>query len=600
MRLPTLSWRSRFARSLCHVAAVVCLGAGCSDGSDKPASSEPDASEPACPQSCDDGNPCTLDACDEAPPHACTHANAPDGDACSDGDACNGLEVCQAPDSGGVSTCTPGSAPSCDDGNPCSADSCSAASGCVHDHEPAGFVCAPGATCIAAGTCDGEGTCLPGGAIACDDGNPCTADACDPTSGCTHEVTAGVSCSDGKVCNGDETCDAGGACQPGTPLLCADGNECTADSCDDGTGCVFDASANDGQVCMESGCGSSVCAGGACAPGSGPVCNDDDPCTLDSCVGNGCVHTLAPAGASCSDGDFCNGAETCDAAGACVSGSAPCGLSLDPCKTVSCDGAAGRCVTTNKPNGTACDDSNVCTQSSSCVEGACAQLTAARCTSGWAPGDASACDPVRGCTVRPVCEPFFQGNRCKPLDANSPAGTCRYTNVFCPYDGCYQQQCNPGTGICQRDGSERNILCGINGVGCQTVPQGCGNFSCVGVTCTLGVANPNCATSIQNNCISDNPSTCQAPVVTAGVTNILACQEGFGCRYDTLTDCAATQPLGAPGPCQEYFEDPVAPGCCGLRAKTCRPSDFGLPADTTGYTFSCESTTGACVATPSP
>ncbi len=50
-------------------------------------------------------------------------------------------------------------------------------------------------------TCDFTGKC---GALkpgACDDGNPCTADGCDPAKGCTHEALKdGAVCGDGKVC----------------------------------------------------------------------------------------------------------------------------------------------------------------------------------------------------------------------------------------------------------------------------------------------------------------------------------------------------------------------------------------------------------------
>ena len=67
-----------------------------------------------------------------------------------------------------------------------------------------------------------------------------------------------------------------------------------------------------------------------------------------------------------------------------------------------------------------------------------------------------------------------------------------------------------------------------------------------------------------------------------------------------VTQARQTQPLGPPAPCEEYFEDPNAAGCCGLRPKVCRASDFGLPSGTTGYAFSCNASTGACVATATP
>lgn len=57
---------------------------------------------------------------------------------------------------------------------------------------------------------------------AVDDGNPCTADSCDPVAGIQHvPVAANTSCDDGNACNGSESCDGAGTCQPEArlPLL---------------------------------------------------------------------------------------------------------------------------------------------------------------------------------------------------------------------------------------------------------------------------------------------------------------------------------------------------------------------------------------------
>src|SRR5580704_1572754 len=72
----------------------------------------------------------------------------------------------------------------------------------------------------------------------CDDDNPCTVDTC--TDGvCSHTPTdAGTSCSDGNLCNGMETCDGTGVCQPGTPVDVDDGDACTTDRCDPTSGAV--------------------------------------------------------------------------------------------------------------------------------------------------------------------------------------------------------------------------------------------------------------------------------------------------------------------------------------------------------------------------
>src|SRR4051812_2009308 len=72
----------------------------------------------------------------------------------------------------------------------------------------------------------------------CDDGNPCTADACREGS---CELTAepiDIDCSDDDLCNGKEACDGLGRCLDGTPLVVDDGIACTVDTCDPATGVV--------------------------------------------------------------------------------------------------------------------------------------------------------------------------------------------------------------------------------------------------------------------------------------------------------------------------------------------------------------------------
>ncbi len=131
---------------------------------------------------------------------------------CDDSDACNGGETC----SGGV--CQAGSAPSLDDGNPCTADSCDPIAGVMHDPLPQGTDCGDGDVCNGAETCDDGGVCVGGPPPTVDDGYPCTIDSCDPITGVQNDYApAGTSCSDGDPCNGDEVCNAGGVCTSGLP-----------------------------------------------------------------------------------------------------------------------------------------------------------------------------------------------------------------------------------------------------------------------------------------------------------------------------------------------------------------------------------------------
>lgn len=82
-----------------------------------------------------------------APPVAPEHAECKTDDDCSNVNACDGQETCDV----STGTCRSGNQPNCDDGDACTADSCDATAGCRHDlidGDSDGFSpysCAPGA-----------------------------------------------------------------------------------------------------------------------------------------------------------------------------------------------------------------------------------------------------------------------------------------------------------------------------------------------------------------------------------------------------------------------------------------------------------------------
>jgi LmbE family N-acetylglucosaminyl deacetylase len=74
----------------------------------------------------------------------------------------------------------------------------------------------------------------------CDDGDPCTTDAC-LLGECVHDPVAdGTACGDTDACNGVETCSAG-ACVRQPPPDCDDGDPCTRDQCASPGTCLHDA-----------------------------------------------------------------------------------------------------------------------------------------------------------------------------------------------------------------------------------------------------------------------------------------------------------------------------------------------------------------------
>lgn len=150
----------------------------------------PDA--PTCPASCDDNNPCTSDACDNSTGQ-CTHT--PTSGTCDDGNACTMSDHC-------VNGACAGTVVNCDDGNPCTDDTCNSLTGCIHTNNTA--ACDDGDACTLNDTC-ANGACVGGPRRNCNDSNPCTADSCNPATGCVHTNDNTVCCANGMQC-------ANGAC----------------------------------------------------------------------------------------------------------------------------------------------------------------------------------------------------------------------------------------------------------------------------------------------------------------------------------------------------------------------------------------------------
>ncbi len=304
------------------------------------------------PPEIDDGVDCTIDECDPATGNV-THT--PNNAACDDGDPCNGREVCN-PKLG----CVPGTPPTCDDSIDCTNDSCDKnhpsadpKTGCVNVKNDA--KCVSPIDCVT-GRClaleSGSGCVFSTDDTRCLDENRCTTnERCDINLGCLSDP---VNCDDGKSCTID-TCDPVVGCLNGADhTRCNDGVDCTVDLCrpanpasDPVTGCL--STPDDGlcpttDLCVPRRC--DLTRGCQDEPRECP--SDGDPCTREFCdpgtgecvqeticgaccrEGQPCIDRVTVAQCSGPDDTFMGLGTTCE--------TAPCGACCDPDTGACADG----------------------------------------------------------------------------------------------------------------------------------------------------------------------------------------------------------------------------------------------------------------------
>jgi hypothetical protein len=462
---------------------------------------------------CEDANLCTVDIC--TPGSGCSHVSV--AVPCSDGSACTANDYC----TGGA--CKPGLPKSCDDSNPCTDDTCDPSTGCVHTNNSApcggGGSCVPGAKCV-------DGSCLPGAAVPCDDGNPCTIDSCLPQTGCKHEAFSGP-CTDGDVCTVSDSCNAG-TCQPGAAAVCKDFNYCTDDKCDSTKGCVFPPNTlacNDGSDCTPA----DTCTNGLCI-GSKTGCDDGNPCTADDCKGLDCFHI--PTQLPCNDGDACTAVDACQPDGSCQGYNAlPCDDG-NACSDDFCDPKSG-CVF--KANVLPCNDGSACTDGDACKAGKCLSGKPKTCNDGD-PCTDDGCNAKTGCIAAPGTKavPCDDGSACTVGDT-CDKGVCGGTGLIECVDGnpCTTDACDPKSGCV----FVANTLACSDGNGC-TVDDVCKASACVpgkSVTCDDNEA-----------CTDDSCNPLTGLCVFAANAN--PCDDGNACT--AVDGCAAGKcKSGAPVPC---------------------------------------------------
>ncbi|MFO0749416.1 MAG: HYR domain-containing protein [Myxococcota bacterium] len=250
--------------------------------------------------------------------------------------------------------------------------------------------------------------------VDCDDGDPCTTDACVMFTGCVHTLTPHPEVA--ETCDGlDNDCDTrvdaddddlvlsacdkqDGVCEgsehlaseciDGAFLPCSDANyEAYSEGSYDTTDASCDAVDNDcdgldddDYVGFDVVCGEKGCEGHAttfCAFGD---------------VGDDCRP--AEDGTSCEDGDLCSNASACTA-GTCLATRYITCNDHQTCTADSCNPAVG-CVYAPVEDGTPCDDLNACSSEDLCEDGSCVGTGFTACAAPDGCHFAGECNPDTG------------------------------------------------------------------------------------------------------------------------------------------------------------------------------------------------------------
>jgi len=461
-------------------------------------------------ETCEDGNDCTKDSCQGA--QGCKH-EALDKSNCDDQDPCTVTDHCEA------GTCV-GAPVECDDGNPCTDDACDAAKGC--SFVPNSHACNDGDKCTVGDQCKG-GECVPAAKLVCDDGNVCTADSCDENKGCSFAATPGA-CDDGNPCTAGDKCSEG-KCSGSGLVDCDDGDVCTDDYCDPAAGCDHvpnTAPCNDSDLCTLN----DTCSDGKCTGGAALGCDDKNACTTDVCSSvKGCLHTNNTI--ECDDLDPCTEQDACSG-GVCLGSVAKDCQDGNPCTDDFCVPLAGCSHANNKAP---CEDGNVCTLGDKCLGGLCNPGAAMSCDDGNVCTD-DACDLVKGCihsNNKSLCD---DQNACTTGDVCA-GGVCLGKGSLDCDDGnpCTKDTCLPGGG-CKNDA--------------VAAPCNDGDPCTVGDFCVAGLCKPGPATDCNdgNVCTKDgcdpNSGLCTHAAVDGN------CDDGNKCTTSDVCKsgkCVGESPL---------------------------------------------------------
>ena len=283
-----------------------------------------------------------------------------------------------------------------------------------------------------------------------------------------------------------------------------------------------------------------------------------------------CTYSARPDGQDCDDANACTLNDRCEQ-GACVGGKTQTCAASDQCHGAGvCDSKSG-CSNAALPDGTTCDDGNLCTLDDVCAAGACAGA-ALPCTTG------DACNPTGQCNAGTgQCEysPAPEGTDCL-LGMGTPDETPSYCKA-----GVCLSQCAVGYTDCNHDqradgcevftgGDPDN--CGGCAVTCSTdhvAVRSCAEGKCSG-TCATGFASchntaqtTGCETDLQGDALNcgDCGIACLAPGSHGLLTSGCSAGACMGICAPGLADC--NKDIAKDGCEKDLDHDLANCGACG-------------------------------------
>jgi hypothetical protein len=330
---------------------------------------------------------------------------------------------------------------------------------------------------------------------------------------------------------------------------CNDNNPCTTDTCT-ATGCKFDPAPNTGNTCDD---GSAmtfndICQTNGSCSGTIAQCNADSDCgaPADLCAGpKVCVAHMCRAGSTPrADNTTCNDGNASTLYDVCRSGVCrgfACGSDAQCSDGQACNGAE-RCVNNACVAGTPM----VCNDNNSCTTDTCSGST---CKFDPASHVGNTCDDGNGMTFNDMCQ---------------ASGSCSGTIAQCNADSDCGAPADPCAGpkvcvaqVCQSSASPLADDTGCNDGNASTAYDVCRSGVCRGFACgsdsqcSDGAACNGAERCVNNACVAGTPMLCDDSDRCNGTETCV----GSACVAGSAMQCPTEG-----GPCFDAFCDPAL-GC---------------------------------------